>query len=380
MKKRNVYIVSVVTVLLLLTFACNSCSGIATGFNKVAEAITNPTAREVYAREFKDNQPIFDAWEAAYKASLADSLEVTLPYGEKGAFRGGQNTVYSYTVQLQEGEVLHAEAVADSLHQRIFMDVYAWDGTGWEKAGTNDPSHPLIAHPVQNSGAYKLVIQPEIAANSAFFISINKKPMYGFPVAGKGNAAIMSFWGMERDGGVRKHEGIDIFAKKGTPVVAATDGTIGFTGERGIGGKQVWLREGLFGNSLYYAHLDGIAVESGARVKAGDTLGYVGNTGNAQFTPPHLHFGIYKNGAVNPLPFVYETDNVSPAQFPKTFKEGVQKVKGKANLRKGPATTFGAVGALTANDTVMILGQAKDWLHVQTSAGQKAFLHKSLVK
>ncbi len=373
-------ILSAIIALLLLTFACKSCSGISSGFKKITDAITSPTAREVYAREFRDNRPVYDSWEAAYTTSLRDSLEVTLPYGEKGSFAPYQNTVYSYTLQMQEGEVLTAEVAADSINQRIFMDVYAWDGIAWKKTDNNEPLHHAIEYAIEETSLYKLIIQPEISANSNFFISINKKPAYGFPVAGKGNSAIMSFWGVERDGGKRTHEGIDIFAKKGTPVVAATDGTIGFTGERGIGGKQVWLREGLFGNSLYYAHLDAIAVESGVRVKAGDTLGFVGNTGNAQFTPPHLHFGIYKNGAVNPLPFVYETENIAAAQFPTNSKSGVQKIKSKANLRKGPATMFNTVGTLTANDTVVILGQAKDWFHIQTTTGQKAYLHKSLVR
>ncbi len=71
------------------------------------------------------------------------------------------------------------------------------------------------------------------------------------------------------------------------------NGRIGFTGEKGLGGKQVWLRDTKRGQSLYYAHLDSIAKTSGS-VKTGDTLGFVGNTGNARTTPPHLHFGIYK--------------------------------------------------------------------------------------
>jgi len=380
MKKRYILILSVTTTLLLLTFTCNSCSGLSTGLNKITDAITNPTAREVYAREFRHNQALYDAWDSAYVASLNDSLEVALPYGERGNFNGRDNRVYSYLIDMQEGEVLSSSVTFDSVHQRIFMDVYKWDGLAWQKADSSDPLHPIIELPIETSGSYKLIIQPEIEVISDFFIGISKKPRYGFPVSGKGNSAVMSFWGVDRDGGKRRHEGIDIFAKKGTPVVAATDGTVGFTGERGIGGKQVWLREGLLGNSLYYAHLDSIAVEGGTRVKAGDTLGFVGNTGNAQFTPPHLHFGIYKNGAVNPLPFVYKTENISVMQFPKTFNSGIQKVKGRANLRKGPATTFAAIGSLGTNDSVYILGQAKDWLHIETLTGQKAFLHKSLLR
>jgi len=149
----------------------------------------------------------------------------------------------------------------------------------------------------------------------------------------------------------------------------------------GLGGKQVWQRTGLFGNSIYYAHLDSIAIESGAKVKAGDTLGFVGNTGNAKFTPPHLHFGIYKGyqGAVDPLPFVYETAQITSKSYPKNFKNNYLKVKGsKANLRKNPETHGAKVGELLADEKIILLGQTKDWLHIQTALNQKAFLHKSL--
>lgn len=377
MKKRNLILPLAVAVLLLLVFACNSCSGI----TKVTDVITNPTAREVYAREYRDNKPAFEAWASAYDAALADSLAIALPYGERGAFTPWQNVAHSYVLELQEGRVLQAAVQKDSLRQRVFMDLLEWDGNAYRKIESTRIDESYIEFEVKDAGTYKLVVQPEIEANSNFFISITERPLYGFPVAGKTSAAIQSFWGMERDGGRRKHEGIDIFAKRGTPVVAAADGIISYTGERGLGGKQVWLRDGIFGASLYYAHLDRIAVTGGTRVKTGDTLGFVGNTGNAKFTPPHLHFGIYKGyGAVDPLPFVYEGKEISPSQFPLNYRTALLKVKSKANLRKGPSTVSGIIGSVSASDAVTLLGQAKDWLHIRTAAGQKAFLHKSLAR
>jgi hypothetical protein len=380
MKERKFAYVLGAAGLLLLAIACPGCSGISSGLIKVADAITQPTARELYAREIKDNQIVLGQWEATYKLALQDSLAVELPYGEKGTFSSGHNAAYSYVVTLQEGEKLAAEVVTDTA-SRVFMDVLELNGTGYRHLESTDMGETAIEFTPAQAGTFKVIIQPEVAAKSDFFISLNKKPMYGFPVAGKGNAAIGSFWGMERDGGKRRHEGIDIFAKKGTPVVAITDGTVSYTGERGIGGKQVWLRDGLFGKSLYYAHLDGFAVEAGTRVKAGDTLGYVGNTGNARFTPAHLHFGIYTmDGAVNPLPYVYTVSKITAKQFPKTFKSTVVKVKGKGNLRQGPGTDMPVIGAVSANETLLLLGQNKDWLHIKTPANKQAFLHKSLVK
>lgn len=125
-----------------------------------------------------------------------------------------------------------------------------------------------------------------------------------FPVAGK-KANVGSFWGAKRDGGKRKHEGIDIFAKKGTPVLAISDGLITRVSNMPLGGKVVWMRSSVKNWSVYYAHLDEQWVVEGQYVRKGDALGTVGNTGNARTTPPHLHFGIYTNrGAMDPYPHV----------------------------------------------------------------------------
>jgi hypothetical protein len=125
-----------------------------------------------------------------------------------------------------------------------------------------------------------------------------------FPVSGA-RSNIGSFFGDSRSGGKRKHEGIDIFAKKSTPVVAVCDGYITAVENGGLGGKSVWLRSNDGDWSAYYAHLDVQKVVAGQYVQQGDILGTVGNTGNAKYTPSHLHFCIYTyTGAINPLPIV----------------------------------------------------------------------------
>ena len=103
----------------------------------------------------------------------------------------------------------------------------------------------------------------------------------------------------------RRHEGIDIFAKKGTPVMSATEGIVLRVDQTTIGGKVMWVL-GPAGHRHYYAHLDGFGtVSPGDRIVAGTLLGYVGNTGNAKATPPHLHYGVYAaEGAINPYPLL----------------------------------------------------------------------------
>jgi murein DD-endopeptidase MepM/ murein hydrolase activator NlpD len=122
---------------------------------------------------------------------------------------------------------------------------------------------------------------------------------------------IANTWGAPRGTG-RSHEGQDIFAPKGTPVLSATSGFVYKIGENNLGGQTVSVI-GAGGRVYYYAHLDKYApgLEEGDPVTTRTVLGYVGTTGNAQGTPPHLHFGIYTgSGAINPLPLL--TDRNTP--------------------------------------------------------------------
>lgn len=115
-------------------------------------------------------------------------------------------------------------------------------------------------------------------------------------------------WGASRSQG-RRHEGIDIMAPRGTKVYSTTDGLIADLRDNNLGGKVIWVL-GPSGSWHYYAHLNehkrGLSV--GDFVKKGDLIGYVGNTGNARHTAPHLHYGIYLagkgRGAVNPFPYL----------------------------------------------------------------------------
>ena len=106
----------------------------------------------------------------------------------------------------------------------------------------------------------------------------------------------------------RVHEGQDIFAPKGTPIFSATSGYVYKIGENNLGGQTVSVI-GAGGPVYYYAHLNSYApgLAEGDPVNTKTLLGYVGTTGNAEGTPPHLHFGIYtSDGAINPLPLLVD--------------------------------------------------------------------------
>ncbi len=115
--------------------------------------------------------------------------------------------------------------------------------------------------------------------------------------------------------GIRRHEALDIMAARGTPVVAADDGTIAKLFRSVAGGITIYQLDPSEKFVYYYAHLDryrdGLA--EGEAVKRGDVIGYVGSTGNAPANAPHLHFTIFQLGpekkwwrgkAVNPYPYL----------------------------------------------------------------------------
>lgn len=113
------------------------------------------------------------------------------------------------------------------------------------------------------------------------------------PVAGVRTEELKDTYGAARSGG-RSHKGIDIFADRGTGVLAAAAGVVVNRDSNGVGGLSLYQR-GQDGRTIYYyAHLDGIraGLKVGDLVRAGDTLGYVGSTGNVSGSP-HLHFAVF---------------------------------------------------------------------------------------
>lgn len=103
------------------------------------------------------------------------------------------------------------------------------------------------------------------------------------------------------------HEGTDIFGAYGSPVLAVSRGVIVSMGVATLGGNKLWLKS-TDGTEYYYAHLSAFVegFTDGTKVEAGDTIGFLGDSGNARGTPPHVHFEVHPGGGgpVNPYPFL----------------------------------------------------------------------------
>ncbi len=132
-----------------------------------------------------------------------------------------------------------------------------------------------------------------------------------FPVLGR--YEYIDSWGAPRSQG--SHEGTDIMAARNTPLVAVTDGIITRMSrtESGLGGIRLWVTDDV-GNAFYYAHMEFIAagIEEGSRVRAGQIIGGIGDSGDARGGPTHVHFEFHPRGghAVNPYPPLVAVDTL----------------------------------------------------------------------
>ena len=348
---------------------------------QVSDAITNPSARDVFEREIKGNDSLYKIYEYQYNIAKQNQLQLELPVTLSSKSDSIQLKILSYTIELKRGErfKLQSNRHADSL--RLFIDLFDFKNDSMvskKPIVSNQPMSNTIELDVTKDGKYKVVICSDIINTVDFGLAMFTTPSLNFPVSGKENSAIQSFWGASRSGGKRSHQGIDIFANRGTPAIAAANGYISNTGNRGLGGKQVWLRDGLLGQSLYYAHLDSITVYRGMRVKRGDTLGLVGNTGNAKTTKPHLHFGIYTStGAIDPLPFVKLR---TPPKIENQKINSIGNTKLNVNeLRIGAGIRNKKLTDLDRNLKIDILARTDSWFHIKINDTLQGFMHETLI-
>jgi murein DD-endopeptidase MepM/ murein hydrolase activator NlpD len=200
--------------------------------------------------------------------------------------------------------------------------------TSPEPAPTTTPSPPTPVQtpakgkkqpkpPEQVPGAPPVIRQPPIGVKAKL-----TKGRYVFPVYGQ-SSFTNTFGAPRADTGW--HHGEDIFAALGTPLLAVADGTVFSVGWNDVGGYRLWLRDGR-GNQFYYAHLSAFSplAVNGAHVKAGDVVGFMGNSGDAQGTPYHLHFEVHPvqllyegyDGVIPPYPLLMAWKRVQDIQFP----------------------------------------------------------------
>ncbi|MFP5214024.1 MAG: M23 family metallopeptidase [Acidobacteriota bacterium] len=178
-------------------------------------------------------------------------------------------------------------------------------------------------------------VPESIRAPFRYMALIGAEPLKSLPVPVDGvrPSSLADTWGAPRSGH-RLHQGIDIFARRDTPVRSTTEGIVVKKGTNRLGGLIVTVM-GPGGQIHYYAHLERYGeIAPFDWVERGEVIGYVGNSGNARSTPPHLHYGIYYGvkGAINPYPLLTEALSTT----------GSEKIRAQSALnqfRRTPSTS-----------------------------------------
>ncbi|MBC3541454.1 peptidoglycan DD-metalloendopeptidase family protein [Rufibacter sediminis] len=335
-----------------------------------------------------DETALGQQWIAAGEQALQKAVPVSLPFKETGYFPADKPLAASYRFTVKQGQKVAVKVQTQGQQvPQVFIDLFEAnpDNAGQPKqVSYADTTAQSLEYEIEEELPHVLRVQPELLRSGQYTVTIETLPQLAFPVQGKDSRAVQSFWGQDRDAGARRHEGIDIFAPRNTPVVAAVEGTVTRVNVTPIGGKVVWLSDAKRQQSLYYAHLDSQLVQPGQRVSIGDTLGLLGNTGNAITTAPHLHFGIYRfgQGAVDPFPYVHH-DRTKPASLQadeKKLGNWVRTARSNANLRLAPAASATSLQTLSQYTPLQVLAGSGTWYRVMLPDGQQGYVASSMVE
>ena len=319
-------------------------------------------------------------WFRVGKAVLSDTIFSLAPYQER-FYLGDSIPAQSIRIKIPEGRnlvITPRRNEGDTL-SRLFVELYTIKDNGKPKRVEYlKTGEEQITYANHEGDTLLIRLQTGISEKLIVSISITTQPTMSFPVSSHGMQDVISFWGAERDRGARAHEGVDIKARRGTPAVASVSGVITQVGTNNLGGKVVFLSSNDSPYALYYAHLDSQLVAAGTRVNRGDTLGLVGNTGNAITTSPHLHFGVYSRGygAVNPMPFINDRKEKLPGlpELSKWLGDSV-RIRKKANVFSSSSfESSRKLGSLPSNSTVYILGEMAKGYRVALPDGTKGYI------
>lgn len=345
----------------------------------IEDRLRGASARERYANDLRRGgdagATLAQAWLAAGEWALTAPALAAGPLREVGTVSGDEPAALAWRMRASRGErvTVRVDTRADS-GTRVFSELWredVRDPSARQLIASGEREHVTYDATTDDAQTvYVLRVQPEAHRHVRWNVALAVGPSLAFPVEGKDARAIASGWGADRDGGARSHEGVDIMAPRGTPALAAEDGVVGYVGDDRLGGRVVSVAAAGRGHSLYYAHLDAQAVRAGQVVHTGDTVGFVGNTGNARGGPTHLHFGIYTDaGAVDPLPYLDDRRRAGAAPGRDTLLIG-REVRTTARsglaLQAGPSASAPTRTTLAPRTVLAVEGAAGGgWLRVR---------------
>ena len=324
-------------------------------------------------------------WISAATAALSAPVSLELPYTESVYFDPTRPNALGLRFRVEQGQRLEVEATRGvSGDFRLFMDLFREDPEDSPHIASGSVDEDRLQVDVRKPGTYVLRLQPELLRGGTLIVRVRTGPSLAFPVRGVGTEAIIGWFGDPRDGGARLHEGLDILAPRGTEVLAPADGFVRRVGTNTLGGNIVWMVDDARGASYYFAHLDTQLVENGVSVTTGDTIGTVGNTGNAATTPPHLHFGVYatdgfRRRSVDPYHYLFDSGkrpaeiSADPALLGEWFRTDSESVP----FSLIGSLTAETIAALPRNTVVRAVGASGPRYRVRLPVGIEGYIESS---
>ncbi|NNK64473.1 MAG: peptidoglycan DD-metalloendopeptidase family protein [Gemmatimonadetes bacterium] len=350
------------------------------------------TSHEAYLKGLHDaglaGTALSQAWIREAADAVLEPRDVELPFREETFIAPERPEAVGYRFRLERGQRIRIGLEIDAEDApEVFLDFFR------VPADEGDPLRPVQdveetpegwVYEPNRGGDYIVRVQPELLRGGRFRIDFELSPALAFPVDSYDTRAIGSVFGDAREGGRRSHHGVDIFAPRGTPVVASVEGRVTRANVTNLGGKVVWLRDARKGRNVYYAHLDSQTVRAGTDVGVGDTLGFVGNTGNAISTPPHLHYGIYYRGQgpVDPFPFLREPRRTLAEIDVDLDRLGTwaRVVNDGLRLRAAPESGAAVLRELKQHTAVRLLAASGDFYRVELPDGAAGYVSARLTE
>lgn len=365
---------------LLLVSACSQLNGPAGLFKK-------SSPHDIYADNLRsaglERTEMGRQWFARASDIVNSALAVKIPYKETGYFAPDKTQAVTLSFEAVKGQKINIVLTKKpTVNFNIYLDVFERVKTGeLERVAFADTTGVALEYEIDNTGKYYLRLQPELLSGGQYTLSITAGPSLGFPVEASARPHIGSFFGDGRDEGGRLHEGIDIFAPKKSAAIAAANGVVTSVTENTLGGKVVFMRPDGKDYSLYYAHLDEQLVNTGQNVRIGDTLGLVGNTGNARYTPSHLHFGVYTgSGTVNPIHFVNQDIKMpSPVSAPLNLLNATARTGKKTAVLSSPASNATSITTLPVNTPLTVNAATSTWFKITLPDGKSGYVESKAI-
>jgi murein DD-endopeptidase MepM/ murein hydrolase activator NlpD len=249
-------------------------------------------------------------WIAASEKALNSPIPISTPFEEVFYVDPAEAFAVGYRFDTAKGQRIEVDIDVQGLETgRLFIDLFRVRGLTqeeWVRVASADREENLLEFEPRRDNQYVLRLQSELLRGGQCRVTIRNVSSLEFPVTGYDSRAIGSGFGAPRDGGRRRHHGVDIFAPRHTPVVAASRAYVVYVGDDPTGGRVIWLKDSKRSLHIYYAHLEKQDVKRYTWVEPGQVVGSVGNTGNARTTPPHLHFGTYEigYGPIDPMNYI----------------------------------------------------------------------------